>query len=253
MLVGISLLICYFFGDSLPNNSGIFIGVLLPLAVILVIFYFAYPMASKEFKDFEKAVLKHLPNKDNYYIHKMVFEDEITGTYKDIPFKVADAAIIRRNVQRKYGEYVDYAQFNGLMLAVKLDKNFYKETIVKNDKFKIFKLDKKNPKFEDIEFNKKFKVYTDDEIEARYILTPTFMERLKNFHKNRNDKTIILFDSGCSNSMNMFILTDTGKDNFEIPFDKSILKEKYYYKFLKELVDMLEIAVSLRLEQNIGL
>ena len=35
-------------------------------------------------------------------------------------------------------------------------------------------------KLEDISFDKRFNVYTKDQVEARYLTTPTFMERLKN-------------------------------------------------------------------------
>ena len=35
-------------------------------------------------------------------------------------------------------------------------------------------------KLEDIEFNDKYDIYTDDEVEARYLITPSFMQRLKN-------------------------------------------------------------------------
>ena len=34
-------------------------------------------------------------------------------------------------------------------------------------------------KLEDISFDKRFNVYTKDQVEARYLTTPTFMERLK--------------------------------------------------------------------------
>ena len=211
--------------------------------------------ASSEFNNYKGAVLKHIPeNKEKYY-NFMNFEDEISGKFKGINFELCDATIIKRyvNLHYKNGGPVEEWLFQGLMLAVKLNKPFNTETIIKTDSFKDFKAEKTLIKLEDEEFNKNFKVYADDEVEARYLLTTSFMERLKNFHKNNNDKTIIFFDNKCSESKNMFILTNTGKDNFEIPFNKSILNEKYYYNLLKELVDMLEIAVALKLEQNIGL
>ena len=38
-------------------------------------------------------------------------------------------------------------------------------------------------KLEDIYFNKQFNVYSDDEVETRYLLTTAFMERLSNLKK----------------------------------------------------------------------
>ncbi len=213
--------------------------------------------ASSEFNNYKKSVVKHIPAKKEIS-YSMSFEDCISGIFKDIPFELADAVILEK------GYYYDKElQINRqcrkdflsglLMLAVKLNKSIKTETVIKSDNFNIFKINKRIVKLEDNEFNKKFKVLADNEVEARYILTPSFMERLKNFHKKRRDKTIIFFDSSCSELKNMFILTNTGKDNFEIPFSKSILNEKYYYNLLKELVDILEIADALKLEQNIGL
>ena len=210
--------------------------------------------SSPEFVDYGNAVLKHIPENKEKYFSFMNFEDEISGEFKDIHFELCDATIIKRYVNLyRNGSPLKTWLFQGLMLACKLNKPFNTETIIKTDSFKDFKINKNIIKLENDEFNKKLKVYADDEVEARYIITPSFMERLKNFHKNKKDKTIIFFDSKCSESKNMYILTNTGKDNFEIPFNKSILNEKLYYNLLKELVDMLEIAVALKLEQNIGL
>ena len=206
--------------------------------------------AFPEFADYQNAVLNYCQNNEFlevFYI--MHFEDGISGIFMNIPFAFADTGIIKKWVDNKH----DSTIFKGLMLAVKLNKNFDKETVIKTDNFKLFDIKKNIIKLEDEEFNKKFKVLADDEVEARYLLTTSFMERLKNFHKNKKDKTIIFFDNKCSESKNMFILTNTGKDNFEIPLNKTLLNEKIYYNLLKELVDMLEIAVALKLEQNIGL
>ena len=210
------------------------------------------PSASPEFADYQNVVLKNIPTA-RLYSYIMKFEDGITGVFKDISFELCDATILKQHKIKSEVEKAQVPIFKGLMLAVKLNKSIRTETVIKSDNFKLFKIDKNVIKLEDTEFNKKFKVLADNEVEARYILTPSFMERLKNFHKSRKDKTIIFFDNSCSESKNMFILTNTGKDNFEIPFNKSILNEKYYYNLLKELVDMLEIAVALKLEQNIGL
>ena len=45
-------------------------------------------------------------------------------------------------------------------------------------------------KLEDIYFNKQFNVYSDDEVETRYLLTTTFMERLSNLKKSLKLKNL---------------------------------------------------------------
>ena len=216
---------------------------------------------SPNFADYQNAILKYFPEKKfiskdksvniTLFTYFMKFEDEISGVFKDIPFELCDATLIKKIEINK--EKPEDSIFQGLMLAVKLNKNFNDETIIKTKNFKLFDIKKSIINLEDIEFSKKYNVYNNDQVEGRYLLTTAFMDRLYNFGKTRKDKTIIFFNSTCSEYKNMFILTNTGKDNFEIPFNKSILNKKYYYNLLKELVDMLEIAVALKLEKKINL
>lgn len=86
-------------------------------------------------------------------------------------------------------------------------------------------------KLEDPEFQKSFVVYGDDQIEARYILTPALMRRILDFKKKFNNKIYLSF---LHNKVHLAI--ETGKDMFEPPYLKSTvdfrLAKEYYEDFI---------------------
>jgi len=69
--------------------------------------------------------------------------------------------------------------FKGLLFSADFNKYFNGRTLVRAGKAGIFSRIFGNPiKLEDPRFNQKFKVYSSDQVEARYLLTPRMMERL---------------------------------------------------------------------------
>ena len=68
-----------------------------------------------------------------------------------------------------------------------------------------------NVKLEDCVFEKKFEVFSTDQVEARYLLTTAFMERILEVKKRFHGKKIQLsfFDN------KLLIAVDTSKDMFE--------------------------------------
>lgn len=78
--------------------------------------------------------------------------------------------------------------FKGLFFISDFNKNFAGRTYAWSEKkpqlnfltkfFSSFALNLEEVKLESIEFEKKFNVYSSDQVEARYILSPSFMERM---------------------------------------------------------------------------
>ena len=111
---------------------------------------------------------------------------------------------------------------------------------------------KERVQLEDVEFEKVFEVYSEDQIEGRYLLTPSFMNRLLEY-KNKKRYGIEFFFSNRLNSQeNTFMFIHNNKDNFELSIFKKIEKDSFY-NLIKEIYDALEIIDALKLEQNIGL
>lgn len=105
-------------------------------------------------------------------------------------------------------------------------------------------------KLEDISFDKRFNVYTKDQIEARYLLTPTFMERLKSLETAFGTKGI-----KCSffNNRIMFAIP-TQKDLFELgSLFTSLKSNKAVEKFYNELNSIHEMIDHFKLNEKIGL
>ena len=97
-------------------------------------------------------------------------------------------------------------------------------------------------------FEKYFDVYADNQIEARYILTTGFMERLVNIAaKNRKCKVSCSFIDGY-----MYIALD-GKDWFDIPASKSFKEIGSWQRVLVDFIDIFRILDELKVEQNIGM
>lgn len=186
-----------------------------------------------------------IPNYD-----RATHDDNFLGTYKDVDILI-DEVNYEQKIRTKSGtSYVSV--FRGLVISLKFNKNFSSHTVVKNNSLFHFSPSRnlKHTELEDVRFEKLFDVYTDDEIEARYILTPTFMDRLNNLKSSFKSSNIT-----CSFFKNsLYIAISTNRDMFFMgSLVKSILNEKIYYKIFDEFYSVLNIIDVLKLNQKIGL
>ncbi len=104
---------------------------------------------------------------------------------------------------------------------------------------------------EDSEFNQMYDIYSDDQVEARYILTPTFMERLKNVRE-----VIGGFDVHClieNKYITLFI--ETPNDFFEIGYNitDSINNKKNYECIFVQLINIFNLIHYFKLDKKLGL
>lgn len=103
---------------------------------------------------------------------------------------------------------------------------------------------------EDSEFNKSYAVFSNDQVEARYLITPAFMERLKkirevfgayNVHCVFEDDYITLF-------------LETGRDFFEVGnINTTLCNKKNYEKIFRELVSIFNLIHYFKLDKKLGL
>ena len=118
---------------------------------------------------------------------------------------------------------------------------------------------------EDTEFNKEFTVYSDNQVEARYLITPSFMERIKNLQLNFmvgtidfafKDKYLYLFLGNMTTleTLESFKLCENVNGLFEVgDIHKTLLNKRVYLKAFKELVSIFSMVHYFKLEQKIGL
>jgi hypothetical protein len=100
---------------------------------------------------------------------------------------------------------------------------------------------------EDVEFTETFQVLSDDQVESRYLITPSFMQRMMKSSR-KNSLRIVFKDN------KVYIFITNLKDLFEIPFKEGSFKDiRYYQNILAEFAQVLNVVDILKLEQDIGL
>lgn len=128
-------------------------------------------------------------------------DDLIEGTIGKTQFKLCDLYLTER-VETEHTSR-DVKVFSGLFAAIDFNKHLQNETFVYPDRseksFGKFaqKLQSNSRgdlvKLENNEFEKRFKVFSTDQVEARYILTPALMERLVEMSKKLGDSISLSF------------------------------------------------------------
>ncbi|MDQ0315014.1 DUF3137 domain-containing protein [Amorphus orientalis] len=112
--------------------------------------------------------------------------DGISGRHRGVDIQICEAVLTRvrdnsrgNSIDRKSEE-----AFDGLLLAYGFAEPFSGDTVVLSDmtwlgnKLKGLTQSGERVTLEDPEFERQFEVYSDDQVEARYLLQPRFMERL---------------------------------------------------------------------------
>ncbi len=120
--------------------------------------------------------------------------------------------------------------------------------------FGIFQIKNENRlrkvELEDLKFDKRFNVYSENQIEARYLITPSFMNRLYNFQTAFGTKNIkcSFFDDKV-----MFAIS-TNKDLFELGnLFVSLRNNKQIESFYNEIVSIYNIIDYFKFDEKTGL
>ncbi len=126
------------------------------------------------------------------------FEDQISGTAHGAKFLLHEAHLEKKEGTGKNRRLV--TKFRGQLLAIEFHQKFLGRTIVLRDKGWLQrkkKGDMKRVGLVDPVFEKIFEAYGTDQVEARYLLTPTFMQRLVDLEHSVNGANIRFgFDGG---------------------------------------------------------
>lgn len=169
--------------------------------------------------------------------------DYIRGMYKNVGFERADVMIQNHTSNGKHSQTVTY--LHGRWLIFEFNKNFHFDLQIigkgfhysKNRSSIFTREDERRRKieFEDIQFNKDFTVYAQDDLEAFYILTPQFIDTLKNMARTMDGNLMFGF---IDNKLHVAI--NTGKDAMEPSIFRSELNHN-----LKEVQKEINIIISI--------
>ena len=121
-------------------------------------------------------------------------EDQISGIYNGVKFNLSEAIDIPNGATLELSDSAalnllsaiifaweamkDMQAFSGSVLVCEFYKNFSGQTIVASRTLNTKFLGEKE-QMDDVFFSKEFRVFADDKVEARYLLTPAFMQRLR--------------------------------------------------------------------------
>ena len=187
---------------------------------------------------------KILPEYDRY-----TSEDYFEGLYKNtkIMFSEIDLAVKRRNKNRTYYHSV----FKGLaILFENPGRKFYGHTVIDQNtssmmewfKEKSFKLKRAN--LVDPVFEGKYDVYTNDQVEARYLVHPATVEKLNDLaiHYAGQKLTAAFYQD------KFLIMISSNENHFE-PADITVpaTSKESLYALKKEIEDILSIGDQLEL------
>ena len=127
--------------------------------------------------------------------------DHVSGQVEDVPFELIEANLVHRSRNRK-NETTDTTVFYGLLTRFDFPKPFKARTLVLADRGAIFSVlgglfgSDARVRLEDPRFEDAFEVYSPDQVEARYLLTPVFMERLLSLKARVDCPLCAAFDQG---------------------------------------------------------
>ncbi|MEK7524361.1 MAG: DUF3137 domain-containing protein [Patescibacteria group bacterium] len=177
-------------------------------------------------------------------------EDYLKGTYKNVFIEMNEA-----NLRVKRGKHTSTV-FKGQLIHFVLNKKFTGQTIVTTDSGKLGNFlgslfsGMKKVGLEDPKFEAMFEVRGTDQIEARYLLTTAFMERLINLSELYQNHKIqcSFFDN------TLFISIPSTLNLFEPgPIGVSVYDTDSIHTFLKQMHYVFDIANQLKLTSTTGL
>jgi hypothetical protein len=263
--------------------SGIFIH---PAAVIVFGFglglfiwlkiYNPYQTFHKSFKEkliwsIVKFIDDKLSYRHDYCVHENTFsysnifnesythyngDDYVSGDIGKTSLEFSELHVSRVEGSGKNRRTVQV--FNGLFFIGDFHKNFNGETYVLTDTAeswfgsigsKLQSMNMSRPslvKLEDSEFEKCFVVYSSDQVEARYILSPSLMERILKLKSKLKCNVQMSFKSS-----KVFMSIPMSKNFLAPSLFNSLLESKQLDEYFSDLKLMIEIVEDLSLNTRI--
>jgi hypothetical protein len=175
-------------------------------------------------------------------------EDHVSGKVNGVAFELAEA-LLERKVRRKDQDDYDLV-FRGLVARYDFPKRFNGRTIIRSDFGKVFNavshsgVEGERVRLEDPRFEAAFEVFSSDQDEARYLLTPAFMERLVALGEKTGGSLQAAFDGA-----QLLLAIDGRRNYFARPSVWRDLREDSHVRgFLEDISFIRDIAETLKLD-----
>ena len=176
-------------------------------------------------------------------------EDMITGQVGKTVFAcseiVAEEKRVTTNSKGQRSEHwVDI--FKGFFFIADFQKDFQGQTVVYRNSWLKLNFKNQRVKLENPEFEKKFDVYSTDQVEARYLLTPGMMEKLLELDRKFPGKITLSFYNS-----NVIIAIPDNTDHFETSIWNSQLRNNSLKQEYNTLSALFGITDDLNLNLRI--
>ncbi|RAJ34159.1 DUF3137 domain-containing protein [Pedobacter cryoconitis] len=185
-------------------------------------------------------------------------EDRITGSLAKTRFYFSevDASYKTESTDSKGNKTETWHEiFKGIIFTADFNKNFNGITLIRPEDIgssitgwfakalpMFNSAGNSQVQLEDPEFNKTFSTHSTDQIEARYILTPSMMSRILTLNQKTKDAISLSFIAS-----RVYIAFPIGGNYFEPPLKKSILEDTsidqdlYIVQFMYDIVNELDL------------
>lgn len=149
---------------------------------------------------------------------------------------------------------LQYKAFRGVVVQFDMNKEFKGHTFFHENSFNAKKIPFNKQKYnkvdlESITFENKYNVYSTDQIEARYLLTPSMMERIENLKFTFKAKYV----RGSFKANKLTLAIHTGKDMLAMGSDYKDSDANTFQELYDEMISILKIVDELKLNEHIGL
>lgn len=261
------------------NNIMFYVVCIVAYIIVHGYFKFSVDTISYDLRDFRSAYkdavlkpfIKQLGFKYEKYghvhalnlIHSELFSsgfdvqegnDFIRGTASNVRFSLSDIVLSDmkynflkdlffgynfslRKKRLLYGLFFE-ANFNR---AINSNTRIFSKKLINFQNFKLKKI-----KMDNTDFNKIFDVFTDDKINANYILTPKFMENLTKIAKFARHDFRMSFKND-----RVFMFFNQNRDSFEPNMLKSVNNRKNINEIKREILAVIGIIKTLELNKKI--
>ena len=182
---------------------------------------------------------------------RVEFDDCFTGSHNNVNY-IIDELTALKETKDKDGNKTSSVVFKGVIITLDMNKKFNGNTVIRPDTMLHISPSKNlhHTVLEDVEFEKKFDVFTDDDIESRYLITPSLMERLKSMQVAfKADKISASFYQN-----KFYIALHTNKDLFSLgSLTKHICDKEQFFTMFEEILSIIKLIDHFKLDQKIGM
>ena len=180
------------------------------------------------------------------YFNRFNCDDRFIGTYNNVKVDISELHLKKHTRSGKKSSTKTI--FKGLFIKLPSFKEFKGRTYIKHNGIFNAPSNTQKVNLEDPDFEKIYDIFSTDQIEARVLITPAFMNRLKKLSDEYGRAIIVSFEK-----RNVNIAISSSKNWFEIPLNEPAGKFENYRNILLELIEILSVIDALKLDQNIGM